>query len=308
MGTTCSVLLMGLLLFSAAQQPCTDEQIRDPQPPEMVEVDLDLVQGVSGLRPLAEWSKVEKLQNFYRAYTVDQAPCSIVEGDEIAARLFIARTSVDQRAPDQAWGQFTAEKAFQFYGISRLKVERADKDVTREFAFPLKGTATIEDISPAGQMETVVEDLAQLQLLTVPRLQLRRTTDSGQNGQAEDCFLISRVTLVPSRVFDEPLKSGSDGTSEINLTLNARRLALESVAHEVRWLDRLDKEEPACRAEEGAGYLGRQIRSLNLTVRELIPELDYIAQSLRFWKEVEHRIELIRAEDEGWMQELKQEE
>ena len=55
---------------------------------------------------------------------------------------------------------------------------------------------------------------------------------------------------------------------------------------------------------EGEGYLTRQIRSLNLTVRELAPDLDFIAQSIRFWNDVEQRIQQLRSEDEGWQKEI----
>ena len=41
-----------------------------------------------------------------------------------------------------------------------------------------------------------------------------------------------------------------------------------------------------------------------LTVRELAPDIDYVAQSIGFWRDVEQRIQQLRAEDEGWQKEI----
>ncbi|MDA2925432.1 hypothetical protein MYX65_12440, partial [Acidobacteria bacterium AH-259-L09] len=300
---TFSLLLCGPRMLWA-KEPCSDEEIQSPQPPQMIEADLALVRGGPDQGALPEWSKIEKLRNFYKRHAANQAPCSIIEGEEIAVRLFVARPSLEEEGADQMAGRFAAEKAFQFYGASRVKVERVDKEVTREYAFPIAGPAKIADVAEAGQLDVMLEDLAQLQLVTVPRFRHHKVVGASSENQTEDCFLVSNVTVVPSRVFDEPLPSETSESPQVQLTLNARRHALEHVVREARWLQRLDTEEPGCRASEVEGYLSRQIRSLNLTVRELVPDIDFVAQSIGFWQEVEQRIEQLRAEDEGWKKEI----
>ena len=287
-----------------AKEPCSDEEIQSPQPPQMIEADLALIRSGPEQEALPEWSKIEKLRNFYRRYAANQAPCAIIEGEEIGFQLFIARPSLEEEEFDPTEGGFAAEKAFQFYGASRVKVERVDKDVTREYAFPMAGPAKITDVAETGQLDIMLEDLAQLQLVTVPRFRYHKVVGASSENQAEDCFLVSNVTLVPSRVFDEPLPIETSESLQVHLTLSAHRRALEHVGREARWLKRLDTEEPGCRASEAEGYWDRQIRSLNLTVRELVPDIDFVAQSIRFWKEVEQRIEQLRAEDEGWTKEI----
>ena len=69
---------------------------------------------------------------------------------------------------------------------------------------------------------------------------------------------------------------------------------------------RFDTEQPGCGAADDAGYLDRQITSLNLTLKELIPDLDFMAESVRFWNDVENRIELLRAEEQGWKKQLRE--
>lgn len=281
-----------------AKEPCSDEEIQSPQLSRLVEADLALLQGQSDEGALPEWSKIEKLRNFYKEHAEREAPCAIIEGEEIAVRLFIARSSLDEE-PSQTAGHFEAEKAFQFYGASRVKVERADKDVTRRYAFPIAGPVRIADVAETGQLDTMLEDLAQLQLVTVPRLQLHNIVDVSSQEEARDCFLVSNLTVVPSRVFDDPIPEEASEPS-VHLTLNSRRRALEHVVREVRWLQRIDTEVPGCHFGEESGYWDRQIRSLNLTVGELVPDLDLVAQSIRFWSEVEQRIERLRREDEEW--------
>lgn len=283
------------------KDPCTSQQINTPKSPQMVEVDLELIHRGSGEGPLPEWSKVEKLRSFYRSYAAKQATCSIIEGEERAVRLFIARTCLDKEDSGGVPGRLEPETAFQFYGVSRVKVERADKDITREYAFPVAGPAKIAEIAEAGQLNVILEDLAQLQLVTVPRL--RRPKIAPENG-AEDCFVVSHVTAVPSRVFDEPPVANSSEPSQIHLTLNARRRALEKVAQETKWLERIETEAPGCRVAEAPGFSGRQILSLSLTVRELIPDIDFVTEAVRFWREIEERIEQLRAQDEAWKTEI----
>ena len=218
--------------------------------------------------------------------------------------MFVVRLPLEQEEPLPITGNFEFEKAFQFYGSSRLKVERVDKDVTRQYAFPIEGPAKIGDVVEAGQVEIMLEDLAQLQLVTVPRLQLHQASGTSLENPDQDCFVVSNVTVVPSRVFDEPVSIETGESSEVHLTLNARRRALENVVWETRWMQRTHSEETGCSAGEVEGYWYRQIRSLNLTVRELVPNIDFVAQSIRFWKDVEERIEQLRFEDEGWRKEI----
>ena len=229
-----------------AKEPCSDEEIQSPQLSRLVEADLALLQGQSDEGALPEWSKIEKLRNFYKEHA-----------------------------------------------------ERADKDVTRRYAFPIAGPVRIADVAETGQLDTMLEDLAQLQLVTVPRLQLHNIVDVSSQEEARDCFLVSNLTVVPSRVFDDPIPEEASEPS-VHLTLNSRRRALEHVVREVRWLQRIDTEVPGCHFGEESGYWDRQIRSLNLTVGELVPDLDLVAQSIRFWSEVEQRIERLRREDEEW--------
>lgn len=292
---------VGLALWGAvlAKDPCRDKDIERPASPRMIETDLAPLLGQNGQPPLPEWSKIEKLRGFFKRLAESKAPCVILEGQDLAVRLFIARDSLEAAAGRLEAGRFTPDKAFQFYGSSRLKVERSDQEVTREYAFPLTGSATIADAS-AEKLDVLLEDLAQIQMVTVPRLALQQT------GGGEGCFLVSQVTAVPSRVFDEPRSREPFDPSQPKLTLDARRRGLEHVAREVRWIQRVEKEPSGCRAGEADGYLARQITSLNLTVGELVPDLDFVTESLRFWKEVERRIEKIRAEDEAWKKELGQ--
>ncbi len=181
-----------------AKEPCSNEELQSPQSPQMIEVDLELVRGGPSQGALPEWSKIEKLRSIYKRYAANQAPCSIIEGEEIAVQLFVARPSLDKEGSDQIAGGFAAEKALQFYGASRVKSERADKEVTREYAFPIAGPATIADVSETGQLNLVLEDLAQLQLVMVPRF---RYLEASWDNDGEDFFLVSSVNLLPIRVF-----------------------------------------------------------------------------------------------------------
>lgn len=295
----CLALLIGCLAPASAQENCRDQDIQRPAPPAMIETNLQLLRGDAGQRPLPEWSKIEKLRNLYRSHAEEQTPCTIARGEDIAVGLFVSRDSVGADADDAS--RFLAKRALQFYGLSRLKVERADQDVTREYAFPITGPAPIAEVVAEDRLETLIEDLAQLQLVSVPRLLHRQ---GEVNGEPEDCFLVSHVTVVPSRVFDEPEPTDGSDPTEIRLTLSARRTALETVVRQTNWLQRMEKEEPGCRAGETPGLLARQVTSLNLTIGELVPDLDFVAQSLRFWREVERRIEKIRAEEESWKKEI----
>ena len=292
-------LLTTLQLWS--QEPCSDSDITVPQGPQMVEADLSLLRGAPGQSSLPEWSKIEKLRSFFRRFTSAQASCLLIGAEETDLELFVARTSITDPASDPTFGSLDSEKGLQFFGSSRVKVERADKQVTRTYAFPLGGPAKISDVAESHELEILLEDLAQVQLVSVPRLQ--RVSTAGSTG-TEDCYFISNVSVVPSRVFDNRVPVAPDSKTGVALSLDARRRALEHVGHEVRWMQRVDTEVPGCQASEGAGYWARQVRSLNLTVRELAPDIDYVARSVSFWRDVEQRIQQLRAEDEGWQQEI----
>lgn len=272
----------------------------------MIEADLGLIRGGAGKPALPEWSKIEKLRSFYREYAAEKAACSIVEGEEIAVRLFVDLASLEAAGAGPKTSQFAAGKAFQFFGTSRLKVERADKAVTRAFALPLAGSARISDVVEKVQLDILLEDLAQLQLVWVPHFRHRAGGEMAPGRETQDCFLVSNVTLVPSRVFDAPPSTSTGEPSKLHLTLNARRRALENVARHARWLQRIHTEKSECRAGEVEGYSASQIRSLNLTVLELVPGIDFVTQSIRFWREVELRLQQLRAEDEGWRKEIDQ--
>ncbi len=283
------------------QEPCSESSITIPRGPEMVEADLSLLKGATGEASLPEWSKIEKLRSFFKRYTSTRAECLLIEADETDLQLFVARSSITDPASDPNSGRLDSEKALQFFGSSRVKVERADKQVTRTYAFPLSGPAKISEVAETHYLEILLEDLAQVQLVSVPRLQ--RISTAGPAG-TEDCYLISSVTAVPSRVFDDRPPRIPDSRPGVVLSLDARRRALAHVGQEVRWMQRVDTELPGCSSGEGEGYWARQIRSLNLTVRELAPDIDYVAQSIRFWGDVEQRIRQLRAEDDGWQKEL----
>ncbi len=291
----------GSPLLVGAKEPCGPQDIHRPAPPEMIEADLRLLQGDAAAAPLPEWSKIEKLRSFYKTHAEGKAPCSIVEGEDLGVRLFLDRASLRQTGDAESAGRFGRDKAFQFYGSSRVKVERSDKSVTREYAFPLNGTATLSDVAP-HDLQVLLEDLGQIQLVAVPRLRADKSTD----GSGQACFLLSEITAVPSRVFDEPSFEPPTDPAHPALTLSARRRGLELVAREVQWLERVESEEPGCHTIDTDGYLGRQITSLNLTVKELAPDLDFVAQSLRFWREVEQRVATLRAEEESWKKEISQ--
>ena len=295
------VLTLITTLHLWSQEACDDSDITVPLGPQMVEADLSLLRGGTGEGSLPEWSKIEKLRSFFKRYTSAGAECLLIEANEVDLQLFIARSSITDPASDPASGNLDSEKELQFFGSSRVKVERADKQVTRTYAFPLSGPAKISEVAETDQLEILLEDLAQVQLVSVPRLQ--RIPTASSTG-TEDCYLISSVSVVPSRVFDDRLPALPDSKTGVALSLDARRRALEHVGQEVRWMQRVDTELPGCRSSEGEGYWARQIRSLNLTVRELAPDMDYVAQSIRFWREVEQRIQQLRAEDEGWQKEI----
>lgn len=286
------LLAAGAPVLAAAKRTCGEKDIQVPRPPQMIEVDLALVRGNPEEGALPEWSRVEKLRHFYCTHAAQQAPCMIVEGKEIALQLFVSRSSIEAEEGARTPDLFTAEKAFQFYGASRLKVERADKEVTRVYAFPVSGPAKVGEVADEERLPVLLEDLAQLQMVRVPRFQ-RRTAAGAQSGSpSAECYLISNVTLVPSRVFDQSPPPVSD-PAHIQLSLNGRRWALENVAREARWLQRIDTEGPGCRTREGSGYSAGQVHSLNLTVRELIPSVDFMTEELR-------------AEDEGWKKAIAQ--
>lgn len=283
------------------KEPCGSQDIHRPGSPQMIEADLRLLQGNASIPPLPEWSKIEKLRGFYKTLAESKAPCAIVEGEDLGVRLFLDRASLRQGDGGEAAGRFGRDEALQFYGSSRVKVERADKSVTREYAFPLDGTATLAEVAP-NDLQVLLEDLSQIQLVAVPRLKAEKAAD----GSNQDCFLLSQITAVPSRVFDEPSFEPATDPAHPTLTLSARRRGLELVGREVQWLERVESEEPGCHTVDSDGYLGRQITSLNLTVKELAPDLDFVAQSLRFWREVEQRVAALRAEEESWKKEISQ--
>ena len=287
----------------SAQQLCKTEDITVPKSPEMIAADLGLVQDVPGQPSLPEWSKIEKLKSFYESFTESNAPCSLEAGNDLTLRLYVNAGSLSAEGLEQPAGLFAADKSFQFYGISRLRVERADQEATRRFALPVTGPARIEDVVKvieASELGTFLEDLAQLQLVMVPRIVPYPAEAAEANG--EGCFEIANVTVVPTRVFDLP---EAKGASADKLSLDARRRALENVVRQTDWLRRVDTEEPGCGTFDEAGYLERQITSLNLTQKELIPDMDFLAEAVRFWNDVESRIEVLRAEEQGWKKALQ---
>ena len=256
-----------------SQAPCGDQDVTTPDGSRLVEVDLSPLQGRGEEGALAEWSKIEKLRSFYKRYTSSRAECLLIDADELDLQLFLARESITDPASDPNSGNLDSDKSLQFYGSSRVKVERADKQVTRTYAFPLTGPALISEVAETEQLEILLEDLAQVQIVSVPRL--RGVSTAGPAGN-EDCYFLSNVSLVPSRVFDDRTPAPVDKQTGVALSLDARRRALEHVTREVRWLQRVDTEIPGCQTGEGEGYWARQIRSLNLTVRELAPDLDFV--------------------------------
>ncbi len=290
-------------LPAQARRTCREGDLTRPGLPAQVAVDLELVRGSGEQEALPEWSKIEKLHGLYEQHAEQEGPCLPVKGGEIAVQLFIARSSLDQTPRGPFAGFFRGADALQFYGISRVKVERADQQVTREFAYPAQGPAAVSDVVGEDEEQVVLmEDLAQLRMVQVPRIKQREAL-GGEDR--EDCFLISGVTLVPSRAFDPPAASTSPSPP---LTLNGRRLVLEQVSRDVQWLERLETEVPGCSTLAGDGYRGRQITSLNLTVRELVPELDFVTQAIRFWREVEQRVQQLRDEEQSWLEELSRRE
>ncbi len=296
----CITGLLGLFFLSpflAAKQPCRTGDLNRPGFPALVEVDLELVRGLEGQEALPEWSKIEKLRSFYKAHTESAGPCLLVEGGEVAVQMFVARETAGTEKLGPFVGQMDAAKPFQFYGASRVKVERADQQVTREYAYPIAGPAPIADVVEEAERAVLMEDLAQLRMVRVPRIKRREAA-----GTTTECFLVSNITLVPSRVFDPTAAEEPD--SEAPITLNARRLALEQVTQAVDWLQRVQTEVPGCTTPDGDGYWGRQITSLNLTVRELVPDLDFVTQSIRFWREVETRVQQLRDEEQSWRKEI----
>ncbi len=299
-------LLMAWLMLVPAfafQQPCEDRDISTPRLPEMVEADLGLLRESGERDALPEWSKIEKLRSFYKRFATQSAPCAIIEGAGIEVRMFVAHDSIESDAFQITSGLFEAEKFFQFYGVSRLKVERSDRNVARRYALPIEGPAKVADvvaIIERSELATFEEDLARLQMITVPRIYPHPEAEADQT----DCFQVSSVTVIPSRVFDEQ-QSLNRADGKVSLSLEGRRRALEHVWREVDWLQRIETEEPACGTQDRPGYRGRQITSLNLTVKELVPDLDFVAESIRFWNEMEARIEQLRQAEESWMKELR---
>ena len=211
---TAAFLVLTLLatLNLRSEEPCSDSDITVPQGPQMVEADLSLLKGEIGQGSLPEWSKVEKLRSFFRRYASAQASCLLIETEEIDLQLFVARSSITDPAFDPTSGNLDSEKGLQFFGSSRVKVERADKQVTRTYAFPLSGPAKISEVAETHQLEILLEDLAQVQLVSVPRLQ--RISTASSTG-TEDCYLISSVSVVPSRVFDDRLPALPDSESGV---------------------------------------------------------------------------------------------
>lgn len=266
----------------------------------MIEVDLQLISNQPGQKELPEWSKLEKLRSLYQTYAQAKASCTLVSGTDIDVGLFTTRSGMDVEGYEQPAGYLSAEKGFQFYGVSRLKVERVDKDVTRYFALPVAGPAAISEVAGGEELSTLLEDLAQLQMVVIPRV---HTYPQPGAPTDLDCFRISNVTLVPTRVFDE--EADPEGSGTIRLSLDARRRLLEHVTRQSGWLDRFETEVPGCGTVDLPGFRGRQVTSLDLTVRELIPDVEFVAQTVRFWEEVESRIEKLRAEEEEWRKLLK---
>lgn len=295
------LLLLGLgSRLAVAKEPCREGDLNRPELPAMVEIDLELVYGLEGQEALPEWSKVEKLRSLYKIRTEAAGPCLLVEGGEVAVQLFMVREGVVSGGETNRAGDFRYAPPLQFYGATRVKVERADQQVTREYAYPITGPLPIADVVQEEEREVLMEDLAQLRMVRVPRI--KRRAAAGGDG---DCFLVSHVTLVPTRVFDEPGSWPETPQSEsAPLTLDARRLALEEVTRAVEWLRRVETEVPGCATPDGDGYRARQITSLNLTVGELVPDLDFVTQGIRFWRQVEARVQQLREEEQDWRKEI----
>ena len=283
---------------------CKADDIVAPKPPQMIDADLGLVRDFPGKPSLPEWSKIEKLKSFYTSYTSTQASCSPQEGNDLKLRLFVGVNSLGVEGLEHPAGLFAADKSFQFYGISRLRIERTDQDVTRQFALPVGGPARIAEVVQViekSELGTFLEDLAQLQLVMIPRIVPH--PDAAEPGrESEGCFQVTSVTVVPTRVFDAPDGHASPG---IHPSLDARRRALENVVRQTDWLRRIDTEQPGCGTADDVGYLDRQVTSLNLTLKELVPDLDFLAEAVRFWNDVEDRVEVLRAEEQGWKKELE---
>ncbi|HUG43180.1 MAG TPA: hypothetical protein VMN76_02960, partial [Acidobacteriota bacterium] len=239
-----------------------------------------------------------------QAFAEESAPCELVEGEVTSFQLFISRQTLES---DQVWkssGRISADGLFQFYGASRVKVERADRNITREIAYPVAGSAAISDVAAADKLPVLLEDLAQVQLVSVPRIRRLPGIETLEEQSPAECFFVSDVTLTPSRVFDEPNSATLKDSSFVDLSLDARRRGLERIARETRWRERVATEQPGCRVELEEGLLGRQITSLNLTTLELVPDVDFVTETIRFWREVEQRIARLREEEEGWKREL----
>ena len=296
-------LIFGILLiqlapwtysFSASSPPTNGEvDCNNPAAPGpgMIRSDTSLLKDPESEEYSTEWVAYEQLKNILKAKTSCQFPSEQV-----------AQTSlyVD---PTLKGGPLLPDTRVQMFGVGILRTARRGQSPRRVVAYPAFGpTSLSEYIESEEELATMLKVLTQLEFVYVPYIE--------QTSPDQSCYKLSSTTLVPSRVFDETLPwSGGDINSSPHLlpskiSLEVQRQTLERLAAEARWIEILSTYEPSdrCETRDRNGqieqhYHEMQVRALDVSVNQLLPEREYLRLSAEFWHEVKDRIHQLRALD-----------
>jgi len=266
--------------------------------PEMIRSDASLLRDPKSEEYSTEWVAYQQLRNLLKAKTSCRFP------DEQVAQT---RLYVD---PALKGGPILPDTRVQMFGVGILRTARRGESPRRVVAYPAFGpTSLSESIEDEQELATMLKVLTQLEFVYVPHIQ--------QISPEQSCYKLSSATLVPSRVFDENLPwSQGDINSSPHLlpskvSLEVQRRTLERLAAEAKWIEIMSTYEPSSRCETRNDdgqieqhYYEMQVRSLNVTVNQVLPEREYLRLSAEFWNEVKKRIHQLRALDESKMEKV----
>lgn len=302
------VLLVGTVTAAAQRSVRAKPDTPPPCPikdlePGIVRCDASLLyRKVSdGVRFSTEWSKIEKIRDALRDYSLKNSKgCYYPSLDDLNLNLYVGEPVMDDRL-----GSTTPLRLFG----SRVqkKPGSADEELIR-VAYPPDGTATLGQVfeDRGAELRIFLDDLMQVELVFVPRLE-----PAPSRAGTQSCFRTYSLTLVPSRVFDEELPWSKQETPDSparlpsKISLRARRESLERLAGQVNWIQRMGMERAECKVEAGEdGYSELQVQSLYVTLKRALPGREFLQDCHVFWSEVKDRIEQLRQWDSEKRQEL----
>lgn len=255
-----------------------------------------------GVRFSTEWSKVEKVRDLLRDYSLKRAgPCYFPSLDGLSLNLYVGRSAQGFK--------IGPETPLRVFGSRLQKRPGSDEDELLQVGFPPDRMVTLRQLFDDRQQELqiVLEDLAQVELVYVPRIE----EFPAQGGQDKSCFQVHGLSLVPSRVFDDtlpwsevpPVAPPQQLPSQISL--RARKEVLERLARRASWIDRMAMEKPQCRiGPQEEGYSELQVQSLHVTLTRIFPGREFLQDCNDFWSLVKERIRQLRRWDPEKRQEL----